>query len=321
MPVLRAARLLEGFCLRGTTNVLKFLPGPVKGSLASLMFAVNTVFWCLLIYPFAALKMILPFAGARRLCTAAMVALAENWISVNSFEIALFHELRFHVQGVGGLDKNKSYLVIANHQSWVDIVILQQIFNRRIPFLRFFLKKELLYVPFLGLAWWALDFPFMKRHSKAYLEKYPEKRGEDLITTQRACEKFQGSHISVLNFIEGTRFTQTKHSKQNSPYLHLLSPKTGGVAFVIEAMGAQFDAILDVTIVYPKGAVSLWQLFSGQLDDVYVEVQKIPLPASLAKGGYLANDDIRRSFQSWVREIWVNKDKLIDRLKKAAPQA
>ncbi len=67
------------------------------------------------------------------------------------------------MQGVDSLHQRGWYLVSSNHQSWVDILVLQRIFHGRIPFLKFFLKQELIWVPVIGLAWWALDFPFMKR--------------------------------------------------------------------------------------------------------------------------------------------------------------
>jgi 1-acyl-sn-glycerol-3-phosphate acyltransferase len=299
--------------------VFAFLPGPLKGALASLLFGLNTLFWCLLIYIFAILKLLVPVRMIRRLCTKVMIAFGENWISFNNFEARLLHTIDWQISGLENLNKNRSYLVFANHQSWVDIVVLQKVFNRRIPFLRFFLKRQLLYVPFLGLAWWALDFPFMKRHTKAFLEKYPEKRGEDLETTRRACEKFQGSSISVLNFLEGTRFTPEKHARQNSTYKNLLAPKTGGIAFVLEAMGEQFDAVLDVTIFYPEGAKSLWGLFSGQLNEIQVHVNQFPIPTEFvgekAKGRYLDDTVFREQLQGWIRDIWTQKDDRLLKLK------
>jgi 1-acyl-sn-glycerol-3-phosphate acyltransferase len=186
----------------------------------------------------------------------------------------------------------------------MDIVVLQHVFNKKIPFIRFFLKQELIYVPILGAAWWGLDFPFMKRHSPEYLRKHPEKRLEDLQTIRAACEKFRGSPVSVLNFLEGTRFSQAKKEKQKSPYEHLLVPKAGGAAFAIDAMGDQFECILDVTIYYPNGAVSLWEAFSGKLNKVVVRVRKLPVPEASVKG----------DFKSWLRETWGQKDGVIREL-------
>ncbi|MBY4633557.1 acetyltransferase, partial [Rhizobium croatiense] len=153
---------------------------------------------------------------------------------------------------------------------WADILVLQRVFNRRIPMLKFFIKHELIYVPILGLAWWALDFPFMRRKGGASV-------AQDLAVARKACEKFRVIPTSVISFLEGTRYTQDKHDKQKSPYQHLLRPKTGGIAMALETLGDQFDALLDVTIVYPKGVPEFHHLLLGQVDDVIVTFREVPI--------------------------------------------
>ena len=181
------------------------------------------------------------------------------------------------VQGIHGLDPRGWYLVNCNHQSWADILVLQHLFTRRIPLLKFFLKQQLVWVPVMGLAWWALDFPFMRRHSEEVLNKHPKLRSKDRETTRRACEKFSLIPTSVMNFCEGTRFTQVKHQRQRSPYRHLLKPKAGGIALALNAMGDRFHAVLDVTIVYPDGAPDFWQFLSGRMKRARVRVQTLSL--------------------------------------------
>lgn len=171
-----------------------------------------------------------------------------------------------------------------------------------------------MYVPFLGIAWWALDFPFMQRFSKEYLEKHPDMRGKDLETTRKACAKFQGSRISIINFLEGTRFTKAKHDAQKSPYKNLLKPKTGGIAFVIDAMGPQFKSLLDVTLFYPEGARSLWELFSGRVNEVVVRVRQLEIPQDMLGGNYLEDEAYRERLQEWLRTLWKEKDDLLSEL-------
>lgn len=250
------------------------------------------------------------------MCSHWMVACAENWIACNNWVLDTFYGIRWDIRGLEGLSIERSYLVTANHQSWVDIVILQKIFNRRIPFARFFIKQELVYVPLLGLAWHSLDFPRMKRYSREYLEKHPEKRGEDLATTRRMCEKLRGKPIAVLNFLEGTRFTQAKHDKQKSPYKFLLKPKTGGLAFVIESMGDQFHSMLDVTIHYPYGPVTLWGLLKGAMPEVRAEVREIPIPTEFIGKVYLEDPVHREHIQAWVHDIWETKDQILGKSKR-----
>jgi 1-acyl-sn-glycerol-3-phosphate acyltransferase len=154
----------------------------------------------------------------------------------------------------------------------------------------------------------------MKRYSKEYLAKHPEKRGEDLAETKRACDLLRGKPISILNFLEGTRFTETKHAKSKSPFRHLLPPKTGGIAFVIEAMGEQFDSILDITVHYPGGAGSLWDLFCGRIRNISVRVDRIPIPKELLGGNYFGDDEFRRNMQAWIHELWLAKDERLSQL-------
>ena len=213
------------------------------------------------------------------------------------------------------LDPVGWYLVMANHQSWVDILLLQNIFHARIPMLKFFLKKELIWVPVLGLAWWALDFPFMKRYSKAFLEKHPHLRGKDIEITRRACRKFKTVPVSIMNFVEGTRFTPQKHRRQASPYTHLLRTKAGGVAFVLAAMGEQLHTILDITIAYPRGTGSFWDFICGKIPEVRIDVRSMPVEPSLI-GNYAMDESFRNRFQTWLNTLWADKDARMDRMLK-----
>jgi 1-acyl-sn-glycerol-3-phosphate acyltransferase len=211
------------------------------------------------------------------------------------------------------LRRGGNYLVLCNHQSWVDIPVLQKVFNRRIPFLRFFLKSQLIWVPLLGPAWWALDFPFMKRYSKETLARHPELQGKDREATRRACEKFRQLPVSVMNFVEGTRFTRAKHDAQGSPFRHLLRPKAGGVAFVLDAMGDALHAILDVTLVYPGGTPSMMDLIGGRVREIRVHVRELPIDAAL-RGDYENDAAFRERFQSWVNALWRDKDARITQM-------
>ncbi|WP_269790629.1 acyltransferase [Stenotrophomonas sp. Iso1] len=270
--------------------------------------AINTVVHCLPLFVVALVKAALPFQAVRRACNPLLTGLAESWIGVNSALIQLFTRTRFEVSGLADLDRDGHYLVLANHQSWVDILVLQKVFNRRIPLLRFFLKRSLFWVPMLGLAWWALDFPFMGRYTRKQIVKNPELGRRDMEVTRKACEKFNSIPVAVMNFVEGTRFTQEKHDGQGSPFKYLLKPKSGGVAFVLDAMGKGLHALLDVTIVYPKGIPSMIDLMANRLPEVRVLVRKLPIPAELVGGNYQDDRTYRAQFQQWMNSLWVQKD-------------
>ncbi len=282
--------------------------------ISTMLTILNTVFWCLLLYPIAFLKLIVPIKKFRNWCSRLTVRIAESFIDGNNWNIRVTQNVKWDIRLPEGLSYFKNYFVCSNHQSWVDIIVLQHAFNHRIPFLRFFLKDQLKWVPLLGPAWWALDFPFMKRYTKEEIEKDPSKRGEDLRTAQRAMEKFKETHFAILNFLEGTRFTKEKHDQQQSPYKHLLNPKAGGFAFALSAMKEQLHSILDVTIVYPQGVVSMGQAMNGLLHEVVVHVREIKVPAQLLNGNYLDDADFRETVQKWVQNLWQEKDLLIGQI-------
>lgn len=288
--------------------MLSFLPGPVLGAIAFLLLFFNILLWVPLLLAVAVVRLILPFRFVRLAIDPVLVRIAEAWIAGNSGWMALTQRMDWDVQGVTGLDPRGWYLVNSNHQTWADIFVLQYIFNRRIPLLKFFIKDQLKWVPFMGLAWWALDFPFMRRHSEEYLKRHPEMRGKDQEATRRACEKFALIPTSVMNFLEGTRFTPAKHAKQQSPYRHLLKPKAGGIALALNAMGDKFRAILDVTIVYPDGAPGFVDFLCGRMPRVIVRVQSLPVPEHLVRGDYAADPAVREAFGEWVKQLWRDKD-------------
>ncbi len=295
--------------MQRTESLPTRIAAALKGGLAAVVLATNVLVFCACIVPMALIKLVLPFKPVRRVVDRILNALASTWIRINSAWIAGVGNAGWSVAGTEGLRRDHWYLVTSNHQSWVDILVLQKIFNGRVPFLKFFLKRQLLYVPVIGLAWWALDFPFM--HRKGGLSS-----ARDLESARQACEKFQLVPTSVINFLEGTRFTQTKHDKQRSPYRHLLKPRSGGIATAMATLGERCHALLDVTIVYPQGAPEFWHLLSGRVREVIVRVQQRPIPVELLRGDYANDAQFRAQMQDWVNALWMEKDALIDQLQR-----
>lgn len=293
--------------------LFRWLPGPLRGVLSFSGYIVNTLLCGTPILLFGLLKALVPVAAWRRLCSRIVNGSATRWIGINNFNQRLTSRTQWEVRGLDELASHGWYMVVANHQSWVDILVLQRIFHGRIPFLKFFLKKELFWFPVMGLIWWALDFPFMKRYSKSFLKKHPHLAGRDLEITRRACEKFKTIPVSIMNFVEGTRFTTAKHARQRSPYAHLLRAKAGGLAFAISAMGERLDQLLDVTIVYPHGVQNFWDFLCGNVPEVQVRVRTLPIGPEL-RGDYFSDRGYRRTVQSWLNDLWTQKDAQIEAL-------
>ncbi|WP_300333698.1 acyltransferase [Accumulibacter sp.] len=290
------------------------LGGTLTGLLSALLLALNSLIWVPLLLLLALVKLLLPSRAVRLRLDPVLIGIAEAWIRCNGAWMQLTQKTAWDIAGLDGLAARGWYLVNCNHQSWADIFVLQRVLTRRIPLLKFFLKQQLVWVPVMGLAWWALDFPFMRRHSEETLAKHPELRARDQEATRLACEKFALIPTSVMNFCEGTRFTPAKHARQQSPYRHLLKPKAGGIALALNVMGERFAAILDVTIVYPEGAPNFWQFLCGSMRQVVVRVHRQPVPRELAKGNYVGDPAVRQAFQVWLQELWRAKDEEIGRL-------
>ncbi|MGH8106947.1 MAG: acyltransferase [Arenimonas sp.] len=275
---------------------------------------LSTLLHTSILFVLALLKWLLPFQSASKFLSLLLIKIAESWVAFNSWLIDVVTPTKFIVTGMDTLKYEGWYLVISNHQSWVDIPVLQKIFNRRVPFLKFFLKAELIWVPFLGLAWWALDFPFMQRYSKSKLKKYPHLKGKDTEATRKACERFKHLPVSVMNFVEGTRFTPDKHDRQNSPFKDLLKVKAGGIAFVLDAMGDSMKSILDVTIVYSEGRPTLMDLFAGRIRHVQIDIVEREIRPDLI-GDYENDNAFRIHFHNWLNSVWQEKQQTINRLK------
>lgn len=287
----------------------------LTGILTTALLLLNTLVLIGPLLVFALLKLVLPGRG-RDYASWAVMWIAETWSEIDKAIFALCIPTQWEIRGIENLNPNTSYLCISNHQSWVDIPALIESLNRRVPFFKFFLKKELIWVPLLGLAWWALDYPFMKRYSKAFLDKHPELKGKDLEITKAACELFKRQPVTVVNYLEGTRFTEAKRAQQQSPYRHLLKPKAGGVAFVLAALGDQLDALLDVTIVYPGNkAPGFWDLLNGSISRVTIDIQVRELDRTLCEGDYESDPAFRQQVQAWVNQLWEDKDQRIEQLR------
>ena len=297
--------------------MLAKIPLPIRLPLIVVLIALNTLVLVSTLLFASLLKWLIPLAALTRRCERFILFLAEAWISNNTWLMRNCTTVQINYAEDSGLDPEGHYLVLSNHQSWVDIIVLQGVFNHRIPFMRFFLKQQLIWVPLLGLAWWALDFPFMKRHSKSQIQKRPELAGQDIAATRKACEKFLGKPVSIMIFPEGTRFTQAKHAKQQSPFPHLLKPKSGGMAYALDAMGRGLHAILDVTLYYPNGKPGMWDLIADRVKTVYVDVKLRSIPDAMRHGDYENDRTFRVEFQRWMNGLWQEKQALLATLAKA----
>ena len=286
----------------------------VRAPLLVAFLALNTFLWGTPIVVLGAFKLILPAGRLRRRLILGLADLAERWTAANDSLFDRFLPTRWEVSPVEGLRADGHYLIISNHSSWVDILVLQRIFHRRVALLRFFIKQELIWFPIIGAACWALEFPFVKRYSAEYLEEHPEKRGSDVATTRKACQRYKTIPVAILNFVEGTRFSSDKRAEQESPYRHLLRPRSGGVAHVIAAMGDQLEELLDVTIAYPAVRITMGKFLSGRVPLVRVDIRRRPIPPEIVDDAITEPGLARDHFRRWIEGMWEEKDKTLDEM-------
>lgn len=294
--------------------MLNFLPGPLLFIISLSLLIINTVVWAGLICIGGLIKLLVPILGFRLILNRLMNRFMWAWASCNGGILFLLADFEWDIKGLDNLDKNGWYLVISNHLSGFDIAVQTYVLRNNIPMLKFFLKKELIYVPLMGLGCWALDMPFMNRTSPAKLKKNPKLKGKDLRTTRKACEKYRHIPTSIINYVEGSRYTKEKHQRQGSPYQHLLRPKAGGIAFTLSAMGEQFTSLLDMTVLYPDAPEDILKgVMFGQVKKVVVRLNVLPVPQVDAEQ-YFNDNQYRAEFQRWLNQVWEAKDKEIHEL-------
>ena len=286
----------------------------LRGILSFLAVVLNTLFWCIFLLSVAVLKLLVPVEAWKRICTKIIINVGECWIYCNGLWIKLLHRPELKVEGFESLDRSKWYLSVANHQSWADIFVLQDITNRQIPMLKFFMKHVLIWVPVIGLAWWALDMPFLKRYTKEEIEKNPNLRGKDVKEMEKSFSRYSRYPVSIFSFAEGTRFTEEKKIAQNSKFNNLLNPKSGGIGLTLTTM-PYIKVLLDFTIHYESSRRSFWDFLCGRMSKANVRVKEIQIPEYLLGKNYEEDIEFREELKSWMENLWSDKDQYLEELK------
>ncbi|HYC58351.1 MAG TPA: acyltransferase [Thermoanaerobaculia bacterium] len=282
------------------------------GAIAISLF-LNLAFWGTLVLAGGLVKL-LTFGEVRRRVIRLLPRLGEQWAAWNDRIFDTFLTTRWQIEGLDDLSRDEHYLVISNHLSWVDIFAVVRAFHGRAPFVRFFLKHTLIWAPFVGQAAWALGFPFMRRYTPEYLQQHPEKRGRDLETTRIACRRFRHLPVTIINYVEGTRFSAEKHAEQHSPYRYLLRPRIGGIAFVLASLAEEIDALYDITIIYPKRDATMFDFASNKLPWIRIIGRRIDVPDELRSDAITEPGPAREQFKQFVEQIWRAKDERVARV-------
>ena len=286
----------------------------IRGVFASLLYTTNLVIMALVIILGSIFVVLTPSHKGRHFISKQLQKISVLWGDINAQIMRLSHP-QWDIQGTEQLNPKKSYLLMSNHLSGLDILVLCSIFNHKTPPFKFFMKKQLVWsLPLAGLACWALGFPLMGRHSKSEIKKNPKLKYKDSLSAKKACDKIREFPSTMINFVEGTRFTPTKHQRQRSPYKNLLKPRAGGLAMVVNELEHELQGILHVTLVYSGAPMTLWKFITGWRATISVHYQVLPITKELV-GDYYNDREYRRNFQLWLNKLWQAKDKEIQQIK------
>ncbi len=293
--------------------MLSFLPPFIRGVLTFVFYVCFTVVLALFLFAVAVIRFLVPVRSAKLWGSRVTDMIASRlWVGCAIRTHRLTGRIRWNVSGADAIRTDRWCLIVSNHQSWVDILVLVHVLAGRVPPYKFFIKKQLLWLPFFGQCLWALDFPVMKRYSKDFLEKHPRFKGRDLETARKSCEKFKQTPVTVMNFVEGTRYTAEKRRKQGSAFKNLLKPRAGGLAITIYAMGDLLENLVDITIAYPEGVPGLWDFFCGRVPVVKVNARIVNIPEDFKQGDYFGDLQIKDGFNEWLNRLWDEKVRILD---------
>ena len=228
--------------------------------------------------------------------------------------LKILHKLEWDFQIPEDVNANTWYIAMSNHQSWADIFILLAAGHQKIPLLKFFMKKELQWIPIIYLVHKTVDMPFLNRHSRAQIQANPQLKKVDYENAKIAAKRFSRNPSTAFSFAEGTRFTSEKHIAQKSPYPNLLKPKIGALAIALSGM-PQVNTLIDFTVVYATQKRSTWDFLCGDLSKAKVIAKTYPLPENLKNRSFEEEHDYRKDFQTFVDTIWLEKQQTIKGLK------
>jgi len=231
-----------------------------------------------------------------------LILCGRLWIYFSTGVLRLFGIPAPEVAGDARLASDGRYLLLCNHRSWTDIMVLLQLFGPRMPFPRFIAKREMLWVPFIGLAIWMLDFPLVRRSAKT---SDPVRAAHDREAVARGCRRLGSGPFTLVIYPEGTRLSPDKQRKQQSPYRHLLLPRSGGIGVALEYLGPRLDGVLDVTIGYADPRLSYWSYLCGRGGKVRAQIERYPVPRRLLD---LEGEAGREVLQEWLGSVWQAKD-------------
>lgn len=285
-----------------------------SGLLSFFFISTNLAFWIVPVTLLALFKLAVPVSKLKDLSYRTMVWIYGTAVRTNDFLLFKLMGNTLDFRGTDILEKDKNSLILSNHRSWADILILQSILNRRTPPIRFIVKRELIFMPIVGLICWAYEYPFVRRRSLKFGKGKDSKTKSDLNTIRSKIDKMSATNLSLINFVEGTRFNILKSERHASPFKHLLNPHVGGLFNILKNYWDRLDQVLNFTIVYQCQSPIFWNLLGGRCRRVILDLQKIEMKDILLRLRADEGDLNFMELSEWLRGLWLEKDLKIDKI-------
>ena len=248
---------------------------------------LNLLFWIPALIVLALLKAVVRQPAILSFMDAIVDRIYRAAVWFDHFWLTRVLKIKLDVHGDVPSDRLSNCIVISNHRSWFDILLLQSLVVRKGPLLMFLIKQELIYVPVVGWICMALNFPRLNRG------KSEHGRDRDYASVASASQR----PGALMNFIEGTRFTPEKHDQQGSEYRHLLKPRSGGFRVMLQNLPAA--PIFDFTLVYPKDGLTFWQCLNGEHLNYRIYI-------NMFEAG-----EVPQEPTEWLAKRWQEKDQLL----------
>ncbi len=294
--------------------MLAWLPSPILLILNLILIPLNTIIIATPMQLLGLLRLILPVKPVIWVIDKCNYWLYRAWSFDTAVILAVTNNIKWHITGDAIPVVKNSCMVISNHLSWADILMICLIYRGKIPITKFFMKHSLIYIPFVGLACYAIGMPFLRRYPKEKLLKDPALREKDIKTTKAACKRLALSPAALINFVEGTRYTPEKAKIARSPYQNLMPPKAASLGVALGEIGRDIDCIFNTTLCYPRNRFPnkpFIDLLNGRLKDVYCNIEIIKTGPGL-EGDYLNDKVYKHDFTMRVRDLWQKKDAVIE---------
>jgi 1-acyl-sn-glycerol-3-phosphate acyltransferase len=269
-------------------------------SVASIgLITTNIAFWVALAIPVRLVRSVVPSArpSLRRL----LDALYRAAVRVDDLWLERVIGIRWSRPELV-LDRGRSQILLSNHVSWVDIFLLQSLMARHGFAVQFLTKRELVWLPVVGLVFWVFEFPLLRRTTRPGADD-ALRRGQDRAAVEAACRHARHQPVALVDFAEGTRATAARRASRSSPHRHLLPPRVGGFEALLDGLGEGLGGVVDCTLVYPRDReIRFWEFLAGRVSEIEVAAEAIA-PAEIPA--------TRAERARWLEERWARKDERI----------